>query len=409
VAPLVVALADFLDTRVVRPWLAAIVPVPPSIEDRPVQPVRELARALAARTGLPLAEGYLVKQRPTPMLNDIDSPADRQRVLERVFTVTDPERYRGQWVLLFDEICQSETTLAAATRVLLEQGGVGRVYTLVVTRTRTRPPYSDVGMREMVDRIELVPEDPRYPLQLREGKKKNKKEKEKDWPPTLFYRGNLELLASDRLVAIVGSRRVGKKAMEATKELARRLAGSGWVIVSGFARGIDQAAFEGALADPSGRTIAVLAQGLDEQLRDEDQRLMEEKLATCGERLLVVSPFPPGEPWSGRNAMKRNEIIVGLAQVVIVGAIGPERTPRKDGRPRRSETWDAVHKAVRWGREVWIPGYLRGNEHAERLCACYPAVRVIDDPVGELEQRWLEAANDEGRGETRPQQAVLFW
>jgi predicted Rossmann fold nucleotide-binding protein DprA/Smf involved in DNA uptake len=165
-------------------------------------------------------------------------------------------------------------------------------------------------MREMADSEKLVPEDPRYPPRLREGKKK----KEKDWPPTLFCRGNLELLASDRLVAIVGSRRVGRKAVEATKELARRLAGSGWVIVSGFARGIDQAAFEGALADPGGQTIAVLAQGLDEQLRDEDQRLMEEKLATCGERLLVVSPFPPGEPWSGRNAMTRNAIIVGLAR-----------------------------------------------------------------------------------------------
>ncbi len=252
----------------------------------------------------------------------------------------------------------------------------------------------------MVDWKELVPEDPRYPPRLREGAKDVR-------PPTLFYRGNLELLASDRLVAIVGSRRVGKKAVEATKELARRLAGCGWVIVSGFARGIDQAAFEGALADPSGRTIAVLAQGLDEQLRDEDERLMEEKLATCGERLLVVSPFPPGEPWSDRNAMRRNEIIVRLARVVIVGAIGPERTPRKDGRPRRSGTWDAVHKAIRWGREVWIPGYLRGNEHAERLCARL-AVRVIDDPVGELAKRWREAAKDEGRGETRPQQAVLF-
>jgi predicted Rossmann fold nucleotide-binding protein DprA/Smf involved in DNA uptake len=255
-------------------------------------------------------------------------------------------------------------------------------------------------MSGMADWKELVPEDPRYPSRLREGKKKQKK-KEKDWPPTLFCRGNLGLLASDRLV--------GRKAVEATKELARRLAGSGWVIVSGFARGIDQAAFEGALADPSGRTIAVLAQGLDEQLRDEDERLMEEKLATCGERLLVVSPFPPGERWSGRNAMRRDAIIVDLAQVVIVGAIGPERTRREDGRPRRSGTWDAVHKAVRSGREVWIPGYLRGNEHAERLCAYYPAVRVIDDPVGELEKRWREAAKDEGRGETRPQQAVLFW
>jgi competence protein ComFC len=140
VAPLVVALADFLDTRIVRLWLAAIVPVPPSNEDRPLQPVRELARALAERTGLFLAEGYLVKQRPTPMLKSIDSLAEREQEVAGVFTVTDPERYRDQWVLLFDDICQSGTTLAAATRVLLEQGGVGRVYTLVVTRTRTRPP-----------------------------------------------------------------------------------------------------------------------------------------------------------------------------------------------------------------------------------------------------------------------------
>jgi competence protein ComFC len=140
VAPLVVALADFLDTRVVRLWLAAIVPVPPSNEDRPLQPVRELARALAERTGLPLAEGYLLKRRQTRMLKSIDSLAEREQEVAGVFTVTDPERYRGQWVLLFDDICQSGTTLAAATRVLLEQGGVGRVYTLVVTRTRTRPP-----------------------------------------------------------------------------------------------------------------------------------------------------------------------------------------------------------------------------------------------------------------------------
>ena len=56
IAPLADALAAFLGTRMVRPRLAAIIPVPPSNEDRPVQPVRELARALAARTGLPLAE-----------------------------------------------------------------------------------------------------------------------------------------------------------------------------------------------------------------------------------------------------------------------------------------------------------------------------------------------------------------
>jgi len=139
IAPLADALAAFLRTRIIWRRLAAIIPVPPSKEDRPLQPVRELARALAERTTIPLAEGYLAKQQSTPMLKSIDSLAERQRVLAGVFKVTDPERYRGQWVLLFDDIFETGTTLAEATRVLLEQGGIERVYALVVTRTRTRP------------------------------------------------------------------------------------------------------------------------------------------------------------------------------------------------------------------------------------------------------------------------------
>jgi DNA processing protein len=105
----------------------------------------------------------------------------------------------------------------------------------------------------MADWIELVPEDPRYPPRLREEKKK------KDWRPTLFCRGNLGLLASDRLVAIVGSRHPSGEAERATRELAHERAGSGWLTVSGFAAGIDRAAFRGALAHPRGRTMAVLA------------------------------------------------------------------------------------------------------------------------------------------------------
>jgi adenine/guanine phosphoribosyltransferase-like PRPP-binding protein len=73
------------------------------------------------------------------MLKSIDSLAERERVLAEVFAVTDPERYRAEWMLLFDDICQTGTTLAAATRVLREEGGVAGVYVLVVTLTRTYP------------------------------------------------------------------------------------------------------------------------------------------------------------------------------------------------------------------------------------------------------------------------------
>ncbi|ACM05288.1 DNA-processing protein DprA [Thermomicrobium roseum] len=72
--------------------------------------------------------------------------------------------------------------------------------TKYLSEIRTRAADRGVAASGVTDWIELVPEDPRYPLQLREGAKDVR-------PPTLFCRGNLELLASDRLVAIVGSRR----------------------------------------------------------------------------------------------------------------------------------------------------------------------------------------------------------
>lgn len=138
IEPLAHGLADVLATRIVRPSLQAIIPVPPSNTERPFQPVLELAHRLAELTQIPLVADYLVKAKPTPMLKNIESARGRRQELEGAFLVRDPQRLAGAWVLLFDDLYQTGATLEVATTVLKEQGYVSRVYALVVTRTRTR-------------------------------------------------------------------------------------------------------------------------------------------------------------------------------------------------------------------------------------------------------------------------------
>src|SRR5690606_11764674 len=78
-------------------------------------------------------------------------------------------------------------------------------------------------------------------------------------PPVLFLRGELP---AGPAVAIVGSRRADAYGREAARAFAGDLARAGLGIVSGFARGIDEAAHRGAL-EAGGWTAGVLGCGVD--------------------------------------------------------------------------------------------------------------------------------------------------
>ncbi len=82
-----------------------------------------------------------------------------------------------------------------------------------------------------------------------------------DPPYVLFVKGSLPL-ASDKMLAVVGSRSASRYGLDSAYALSRDLAGQGVTIVSGMARGIDSSAHRGALAG-GGRTVAVLGCGLD--------------------------------------------------------------------------------------------------------------------------------------------------
>lgn len=131
-------------------------------------------------------------------------------------------------------------------------------------------------------------------------------------PPLLFVLG--QWTADDRrAISIVGARRATAYGRRVARSLARELAGRGFTIVSGMARGVDSEAHRGAL-EAGGRTIAVLGSGLDVPYPPENKGLMEQ----IGAQGAVLTEFSLGtEPLAG-NFPQRNRLISGLANGVVV-------------------------------------------------------------------------------------------
>ena len=100
----------------------------------------------------------------------------------------------------------------------------------------------------------LAPEEAGYPPRLATLD---------DAPPLLGVRG-AEATLMRPMIAVVGSRNASGAGLKFAGSLARDLADAGFVIVSGLARGIDQAAHRASIA---GGTVAVLAGGHDESIR----------------------------------------------------------------------------------------------------------------------------------------------
>jgi predicted amidophosphoribosyltransferase len=137
VEPIAEAAAAFLRSRMVLPYLAAIIPVPPSDTNRPFQPVQELAVRIGQKINLPVRLDYLVKVKLTEALKGIEDSASRKQQLQGAFKVQDLS-LAGKYVLVFDDLFRSGETLKAITEVLYAQGKVARVYVLTITKTRTR-------------------------------------------------------------------------------------------------------------------------------------------------------------------------------------------------------------------------------------------------------------------------------
>ena len=128
-------------------------------------------------------------------------------------------------------------------------------------------------------------------------------------PPIVSYRGDLAHAAAP-CVAMVGARNASAAAVKLAREFAMALAGEGFTVVSGLARGIDGACHEGAFP----RTIGVIASGIDIAYPPQHAEL-QERIASEG---LLIAEQPPGTEPRGSHFPSRNRIIAGLAGGTLV-------------------------------------------------------------------------------------------
>jgi len=149
----------------------------------------------------------------------------------------------------------------------------------------------------------LTPEEEKWPKQVSSLSN----------PPIgLVVKGNVEILKNKSL-AIVGTRNPTPYGIRIAGDFAAGFVDREWDIVSGGAYGIDSAAHRGALV-AEGRTIAVIASGIDIQYPAGNSRLFDEICETGA----IVSEVMPGVIAMPHRFLTRNRLIAALSQSTLV-------------------------------------------------------------------------------------------
>lgn len=162
-------------------------------------------------------------------------------------------------------------------------------------------------------------------------------------PLVLYIKGNKEILNNNSL-AIVGCRNCSLYGKQISQSIATGISKYNINIVSGLARGIDANAHIGALKC-KGKTVAVVGTGLDITYPRENEYLEKQIIEQGG---AIVSEFVIGTPIAKNNFPKRNRIISGISDGVLV----------VEAR-KKSGTFITVDFALEQGKTVYIiPGNI---------------------------------------------------
>lgn len=165
-----------------------------------------------------------------------------------------------------------------------------------------------------------------------------------DYPYGIYVRGKLNNF-NKKYVAIVGSRKCSDYGADVTKIISRQLVENNVVVVSGMAKGIDSMAHIGAIeANIEQSTVAVFGCGIDVCYPKENEELMYKIIENGG----IISEYPLGTSPHQTFFPKRNRIISGLSNVIIV----VEAT-------KKSGSLITADQALEQGRDVFaVPGNI---------------------------------------------------
>lgn len=164
-----------------------------------------------------------------------------------------------------------------------------------------------------------------------------------DDPPAVLYQKGAYTRQDQNAIAIVGSRKCTPYGKQIAQYFGEELSKRGITIISGLAYGIDAVAHAAAI-DACGRTIAVMGTGINVIHPKRNTHLYHE----IAQKGVIFSEFPAGTEGLARNFPRRNRIISGLSQGVLI-------VEAQD----RSGTLITANFAAEQGREVFcVPGNI---------------------------------------------------
>lgn len=180
-----------------------------------------------------------------------------------------------------------------------------------------------------------------------------------DPPPILYVRGDAKMLDSLKSVAVVGTRDATPLGRTIASRVANWFARSGWVVVSGLAKGIDAAAHKGCL-NAQGKTVAVLTD-LQNIYPAENRPMAADILHSGG---ALVSEMPIGQRVHKSAFVQRDRIQSGLSVGVI-----PIQTDTEGG------TMHTVRFAEAQNRLIFCPKPLEQESHRSQYAGIHLLIR----------------------------------
>jgi DNA processing protein len=187
-------------------------------------------------------------------------------------------------------------------------------------------------------------------------------------PPVLWASGDHAAWQTPG-VAVVGTRRPSGYGRAAAEEIGDELARAGVVVISGLAVGVDAVAHAAAVA-AGGRSTAVLPSPIDRIYPPIHRELANRMLAAKG---ALLTELPPGRRLGRPDFARRNRIIAGLAEAVVVVEA-----------PDRSGALLTADAAIALGRELFaVPGPMDAatSRGTNRLIADHLATLVTSPPA----------------------------
>ncbi len=164
------------------------------------------------------------------------------------------------------------------------------------------------GIIEECEKLKIIPigyNNKFYPEQLKDLGKKS--------PVLIYAKGDLSLLKSKKNIAIIGTRNISVEGLKAGSYITKQFVNKGYTIVSGLAKGCDTVGHKVCL-DNGGKTIAVLASGLD-IVYPKDNIALAKRILKNG---CLISEYPPNTEVMSNYFIERDRIQSGLSKGIVV-------------------------------------------------------------------------------------------